>query len=371
MIGRFVVLGLTLLGVANAHICMWSPVQRNGFSIDTPGESLCYLKEGPCGGVPSASPITKLTGGQEFSIAFQQNLNHFYIENPGRLVADFAEKADPAEEDFTALGLPVADYNAMNEITQTNFTIKVQIPNVECKHCVIRLRYVSQNPTENDRGMTFYQCADVKVVKSTEVVKPAAAPAKPVVPTNATSLDCCAPAQFTLEGYEVSTWRGNPTTKKFYFDAKNKLFRVDTNSGKGVTPKDGTFQMISNFTSGIEYYYNVATGSCALYGLNYWSDWCYGSVNKQTYKGSFGVGSETANAWVQDGTPFVWAATQNTCVPISQVRSDTGETTFFFNMKEGAPDASVFEVPAACKRAEAELTDRKALPSAPAHLKHF
>ena len=76
--------------------------------------SLCYLKEGPCGGVPSASPITKLTGGQEFSIAFQQNLNHFYIENPGRLVADFAEKADPAEEDFTALGLPVADYNAVS-----------------------------------------------------------------------------------------------------------------------------------------------------------------------------------------------------------------------------------------------------------------
>ena len=23
---------------ANAHICMWAPVQRNGYSIETPGE---------------------------------------------------------------------------------------------------------------------------------------------------------------------------------------------------------------------------------------------------------------------------------------------------------------------------------------------
>lgn len=266
----------------------------------------------------------------------------------------------------------------MNEITQTNFTIKVQIPNVECKHCVIRLRYLSENPTENDRGTTFYQCADVRIKASSAKDKPAEAakkpeetPTKPAVSANTTSIDCCAPAQFTLEGYEVSTWRRNPTLKKFYFDAKNKLFRVDTNSGYGISPADGTFQMISNFTSGIEYYYNVALGTCALYGLNYWSDWCYGTANKQTYKNVFSVGSEMATAWVQDGTPFVWTATQTGCVPISHMRSDTGETTFFFNMKEGAPDASVFVVPAACKRAEAELKDLKSLPSAPAHLKHF
>lgn len=76
--------------------------------------SLCYLKEGPCGGVASASPKTDLTGGQDFAILFQQNLNHFYLQNPGRLVADFAEKADPEEGDFIALGSPVSDYNAVS-----------------------------------------------------------------------------------------------------------------------------------------------------------------------------------------------------------------------------------------------------------------
>lgn len=76
--------------------------------------SLCYLKEGPCGGVASADPATTLTGGQDFTIMFQQNLNHFYIDNPGKLVADFANSADPAEADFVDLGSPVSDYNAVS-----------------------------------------------------------------------------------------------------------------------------------------------------------------------------------------------------------------------------------------------------------------
>lgn len=125
----------------------------------------------------------------------------------------------------------------MNEITQTNFSMKVTIPNVDCDHCVVRLRYLSQNPTENDRGMTFYQCADVKVVKSdlaavSSVSKTLAAPV-PAAKINTTELECCAPEQFTLEAYETASWR-NPTAHKFYFDAVNKLFRVDTNSGSGM-----------------------------------------------------------------------------------------------------------------------------------------
>jgi len=54
-----------------------------------------------------------LSGGQDFSILFQQNLNHFYKENPGKLVADFANNADPVESDFSPLGLPISDYNAV------------------------------------------------------------------------------------------------------------------------------------------------------------------------------------------------------------------------------------------------------------------
>jgi len=112
--------------------------------------------------------------------------------------------------------------------------MRVQIPNIDSAHSVVRLRYVSQNPTENDRGMTFYQCADVKITKSAEGsianhVKPVAL--APVAPTRG-GADCCAAKQFTMEGYETNSWR-NPTAKKYYFDAAQNLFRVDTNSGTG------------------------------------------------------------------------------------------------------------------------------------------
>lgn len=76
--------------------------------------SKCYLKEGPCGGIVSDEPKTTLTAGSEFNVLFQQNLNHYYIENPGNLVVDFATKADPAEGDFVQLGEPVSDYNAVS-----------------------------------------------------------------------------------------------------------------------------------------------------------------------------------------------------------------------------------------------------------------
>jgi len=136
----------------------------------------------------------------------------------------------------------------------------------------------------------------------------------------------------------------------------------------GTTPKDGHFQMISNFTSGIEYYYNVATGTCDLYGLNYWSDWCYGSYNAQTYQKSIHVGSEVADVWGKESTPFTWTNVKNTCAPVSQTRTDTGESTFYFNYKVGAPDASAFVLPAACVSKHAELKDKSSLkPALPTH----
>jgi hypothetical protein len=264
----------------------------------------------------------------------------------------------------------------MNEITQTNFSMKVQVPNVDCDHCVVRLRYLSNNPTENDRGTIFYQCADVKVVKQTTAApsskkeeKKVAVPVVAAAP-NATASECCAPKQFTLEGYETASWR-NPTAKKFYFDAVKKLFRVDTNSGAGTGTKDGYFQMISDFNTGIEYYYNVNANTCGLFGLNYWSDWCYGSVNKQSFLHTEIVGTQKADVWVQDGTPFTWTNTQHSCVPVSNTRTDTGESTFYYNMQVGAPDASVFTLPAACKRAAEAMVDKKDLKAAPAHHSHF
>lgn len=354
--------------VVSGHLCVWDPPQRSGAGeISTPGEHVCYLKEGPCGGVPSGEPMVNLKGGSQYTIHFQQNLNHFYKEDPGSLVADFAVGPDPSEDDFSPLGDPIPDYNAMNEITQTNFTVTVNVPNMDCEHCVVRMRYLSNNPTENDRGMIFYQCSDVAVTK-----QDTAAPAfssNLVRQRENEDHSCCAADQFTLEGYETSSWR-NPTQKKYYFDAKNQLFRQDTYSGSGTTTRDGAFQMYSNFSSGIEYYYNVNADTCDLYGLNYWSDWCYGKENSQEYVTEIVMGSETADVWTMRGSDFTWTNQRTQCIPVGSNRASTGETTVFYNYKTGTPRASAFELPEACTEA-ARKVDRVALKPSPRQANHF
>lgn len=353
----------------SAHICMWNPLQRGGnFELTIPGQSICYLKQGPCGNKEPGEPLTALTGGQRFDVRFQQNLNHFYQENPGRLQADFAEVPNPTEEDFYPLG-QIADWNGYNMITQTNFTLNVDVPNIDCEHCVLRMRYISQNPTEDHGGSpSFHQCADVSVRKSdsSSVVTPPASKSD----ASGAGNQCCAPKQFTLEGYETgSGWR-NPTSMKFYFDAVNELFRIDTNSGDGTTSKDGKFSMFNDFKNGIEYYYNVNTGVCDLYGLNLWADWCYGDVNKQVYSSTVRVGDDYADVWSMEGNDFFFSNTQETCTPVSKFRSSSGESTMYFNMKEGAPQKDFFDLPAACLEA-AKGVDIKSLSRTPVQHKHL
>lgn len=306
--------------------------------------------------------MTQLTGGSNYDIHFQQNLNHFYKENPGRLVADFATTADPEEADFTPLGEPIPDYNAMNMITQTNFTMSVVVPNVECEHCVVRLRYLSNNPTEDHGGgMIFYQCADVSVSKldsGANIIE--SSPSTPIVvkPADAQeeggrNLSCCAAKQFTMEGSETASWR-NPTHKHYYIDGVNQLLRVDTDSGEGITTKDGAFQMYNNFTSGIEYYFNVHADTCDLYGLNLWSDWCYGEANAQAPISVINIAGQTADVWSmkEPESPFTWTNARHGCIPVGMSRVDTSENTVFYNYQVGAPPSDFFDLPQACLDAE-------------------
>lgn len=123
--------------------------------------------------------------------------------------------------------------------------------------------------------------------------------------------------------------------------------------------------MYNNFTNGIEYYYNAVTDKCELYGLNLWMDWCYGSLNNQQYLQSVMVGTEVADVW--GSSVFAWTNTRDTCVPISMTRIDSGEVSFYYNFKAGAPEDSAFVLPKACVRAEAELKSKEDLKPAPAH----
>lgn len=246
------------------------------------------------------------------------------------------------------------DYNAMNEISQTNFTLKVEIPNTECDKCVLRLRYVPHNPLEPDY---FYQCSDVSVIKSpspsskTEAASPQASLRGTTASSSSSSggVECCAPATFSMQAYETSSWR-SPTQLTYYFDTEAQLQRIDTDSGTGTTIYDGHFQMFSNYTSGAEAYFNVITGECVVYGLDFWNNWCYGSVNDEQYVTSVMVGNEIADVWQVPGNVFSWTNTRDNCLPVSLNRYDTGETTFYYNVKasDSTPNMEVFQPPAAC-----------------------
>ncbi|CAF5151824.1 unnamed protein product, partial [Rotaria sp. Silwood1] len=48
-----------------------------------------------------------------------------------------------------------------NQITQTNFSIEINLPNQPRDECVLHVRYLSNNPLEDDHGTVFHQCSDI------------------------------------------------------------------------------------------------------------------------------------------------------------------------------------------------------------------
>lgn len=52
----------------------------------------------------------------------------------------------------------------MTHLTSSSLSSSLQVlPNIDCKHCVIRARYVPHKPGES----TFYQCSDISISQST------------------------------------------------------------------------------------------------------------------------------------------------------------------------------------------------------------
>lgn len=82
------------------------------------GEGSCYRKNGPCGGQSAGPVLTNLKAGQKYTVQFQQNLNHYFVDNPGWMEAAIAPNPNPSEADFKPFGQQIRDYNAMNMITQ-------------------------------------------------------------------------------------------------------------------------------------------------------------------------------------------------------------------------------------------------------------
>eukprot|EP01112_Ceratiomyxa_fruticulosa_P010095 TRINITY_DN265_c0_g1_i7.p2 TRINITY_DN265_c0_g1~~TRINITY_DN265_c0_g1_i7.p2 ORF type:complete len:167 (+),score=44.94 TRINITY_DN265_c0_g1_i7:1054-1554(+) len=156
---------ISFLLAVHAHICVWEPRQRGELSIDFPGDPSCYMVDGPpCGGSTPGNPLTTLKGGSQYTIEFQQNLNHWYPNNPGVIVADIT--SSPSNNTWQSFGQALNDYPARDMVTQTNFTISGTVPNFNCVGCVLRVRYISNNPYEGSNSNVFYQCSDINIKAS-------------------------------------------------------------------------------------------------------------------------------------------------------------------------------------------------------------
>ena len=279
----------TLSSDVHTHVCLWAPMQRGAFDISTPGAHVCYRKPAPCGNVnsTSSSPRTSLVAGSRYTVQFQQNLNHYYTVKPGALDISFAVGLNPADSDFRVLH-SFPDYNAMNQITQTNFSVEINLPDQPCDECVLRVRYITNNPEEEDHGNVFHQCSDVTLTSKapeTQQDKPATQSIQKFQMTGEEDPhDCCAPESFSNAFFHVIPVIDFRAEGVIYYDQKAQQMRVTVlnNGGRGNTTFDGAFDMWMNFTSGNQYYYNRNTGACDLYGLDFWNDWCFGNKYNQS-----------------------------------------------------------------------------------------
>ncbi|CAF0954160.1 unnamed protein product [Didymodactylos carnosus] len=329
-------------------------MQRGNFSISIPGDHTCYRKLAPCGDVDTIDKRTKLTAGKAYTIEFQQNLNHYYTQNPGKLDVSFALGEHPSESDFEVLA-SVNDYNAMNQITQTNFSLDVMLPDVTCEKCVIRVRYLSNNLDEDDRGTIFYQCSDVELTKEVvneqiiEQAKKRIQQTKMRKEKQNDPHDCCAPPSFStvfLHNIMFIPKTDHRSSGVIFYDQPSKMMRVFlmAGSGKGNTTEDGRFNMWMNFTSGRQYYHNINAGTCDLYGLDFWNDWCFGNTFNQSedfvaanVSCATDVSGFTCNHW-QNGDfrfdSYVKPSSEHGCWPAGISRS-SNEKVAYFGFVEG------------------------------------
>ena len=162
--------------------------------------------------------------------------------------------------------------------------------------------------------------------------------------------DCCAPEQFSTNFIHKIPAINYESNGIIWYDAKNQYQRMDVQIGKGegTSIYDGQFSMISNFSNGIEYYFNVNNNTCALYGLDYWNSWCFGAeynqsevlTNLNTKCINDMNNAKECKQWINQGFIFQsynGANNGEQCLPSSISRQD-GEVWLYHGFKPGPFD---------------------------------
>ncbi len=124
---------LLLPSIASAHVAMTDPVPRSGDN---------GLTMGPCGGIPAGTP-TPFTAGETITVSWAVGQPH-----GGSLTIDFAAADDSGFRQYI-LASDVSDAEGMPT------SIDVQLPDIDCEACTLRLTQVNPNDDE------YYSCADI------------------------------------------------------------------------------------------------------------------------------------------------------------------------------------------------------------------
>ena len=205
--------------------------------------------------------------------------------------------------------------------------------------------------------MSFVAGSNTDAAAATEADAPAPAAPASTDSTNA----CCAPSSFT-----TSFTMSKPMTNSkgtIYYDNANHMMREDVvhGDGTGTTAANGRFTIISNFTSGDGYYFNVVTGKCMLggaFGLDLWNEWCFGSaMESETYTMDGDCPAPgTGSCHFYANGDWTFGATTDQCFPASitaKPNSGNFAEVTYFGAKTGPISSSMWTTPPACLAAKA------------------
>ena len=322
-----------------AHICLTYPMMRGPHPDLYPGDSVCYQRTPDCGALVKGNPTATFVAGTPTSIQFQQNLNHWYMPEPGHF--DLAISYDE-ESTWEMLGSNVYDFPANNMNTQTFFNVPVTFPRPAAS-AVVRARYVSNNPDEiypaNNTKAIFYSCADVEIIAPGNwgpgmlkaAMKPAAEVPKllrQVVGIDAAPVvgqSCMTPSRWMATGTEYDFQGNGIMSHSIAYDTVASMIRWDrNNSAFGGMYAMTDYWNLTMLSAGYTPQYIAGLkgpNTCSLYGGDAFFPWQYGAQNgmkwlfNETYNGETFMHFKIATngMWLQAKA----ASGSSTCLPVS------------------------------------------------------